>query len=474
MAGFWNPQTKIITRFCMKPFIIITLLTLAAGLDAAAQLPVREDKTLSAKVDKLLLARFKPDGPGCAILIARKGDVIYRKAYGMADLELNVPATPDNVFRIASISKQFTAVAILQLMEKGQLKLDDDIRKFITDYPVKGQPITISNLLSHTSGIKNITEIELPPITRWEDHSPQALVDMIKALPPDFEPGTANHYSNSGYILLGYIIEKVTGKSYEQYITENIFKPANMDHARYDNARTVIANRAKGYREISNTETINADYLNMSFPYAAGGLMMTVDDLLKWNKALNENRLIKKETLTLATTPFTLTNHKKTTYGFGWGLDSLAGSPTRQHGGSIDGFSSFQIYLPAEDVYVVVLSNGANKNTMVPALLAASLAANKKNINEIQLTDNMINSYVGVYEFPNNAATVTVLKKDGKLFLKDSRSPEPWEMHFTTPQDFFCYEVFPNNHLFTFDSAKRVDSFIIQAGGEELKVKRIK
>lgn len=436
-----------------------------------------EDKQLRQTLDHLLAAKFKPNGIGCAMLVSKKGQVIYKKAFGMADLELNVPMTTAHVFRIASLTKQFTAVAILQLAEKGLLDLNDDIKKYIPDYPTNGQTVTVANLLSHTSGIKNYTEIQNPDVDLGKkDNKPADIIAIFKNQPFDFPPGTGYHYSNSGYILLGFIIEKISGNSYAEYLTENVFKPLGMDHAFFDYPSTIVKNRVKGYSGMSDTAINNADYLNASAAYSAGALMMTVDDLFKWQKGLTENKILKPETFKQAVTPFTLSNGEKTNYGFGFGLQPLAGGPTWQHSGSINGFSSFEIYLPTEDVYVTMLSNGSNKNTMTPSLLAASLAAQKANVKDTAISDHKMGQYVGQYGFPEDGppAKIEIYKKDGKLYFKDSRMSDAWQMHFTSPDQFICYEVFPNKHVFTKDTSGKVDGFEIQIEDMRVMVRKIR
>jgi CubicO group peptidase (beta-lactamase class C family) len=418
---------------------------------------VPEDKQLTQTLDHLLAARFKPNSVGCAMLVAKNGQIIYKKAFGMADLELNVPMTTAHVFRIASLTKQFTAMAILQLAEKGLLDLNDDFKKYIPDYSTNGQTVTVANLLSHTSGIKNYTEIQNPNVDlSKKDNKPADIIAIFKNQPFDFPPGTRYHYSNSGYILLGFIIEKISRTSYAEYLTENIFKPLGMDHAFFDYPSRIVKNRVKGYSGMSDATISNADYLNASAAYSAGALMMTVDDLFTWQKGLTENKLVKPETFKLAVTPFTLSNGEKTNYGFGFGLQSLANSQTWQHSGSINGFSSFEIYLPTEDVYVTMLSNGSNKNTMTPSLLAASLAAQKANVKGIAISDRDMDQYVGQYGFAEGGspAKLEIYKKGGKLYLKDSRMADGWQMHFTSAGQFICYEVFPNKYVFTKNTSK--------------------
>jgi CubicO group peptidase (beta-lactamase class C family) len=423
---------------------------------------------LTSTLDNIYSSKYPADGPGCAVLIARKGEVIYRKAFGMANLELNVPMVPENVFRIASLTKQFTAVAILQLHEKGLLNIEDDIKKYIPDFP-SPEKITIANLASHTSGIKNIYEAIVPKgITRMSS-TPAELVELIKSFPSDFKPGSSYHYSNSGYILLGYIIEKASGKSYEQYISDNIFKPLKMDRAYYDHLITIVPGRASGYA-VSNNEFTNTNFLDQSFPYAAGALMMSVDDMYKWNKGLYTYTIIKKETLEKAFTPFTLTDGNKSTYSFGWGIGSFMGSPSRQHSGGIEGFSTYVIYLPLEDVFAVAFSNLEMTDVTTPTILAAARAAGK--VKPVAVSEKVTDRYLGTYQFPDGHE-VKIYRVNENLFMKDSNSQVPWQMHFTDEKNFYCEEVFPNNHMFTLDNSSKVNGFIIQFGGGEVKIKKV-
>ena len=425
---------------------------------------------LTSSLDKLFSSKYPADGPGCAVLVARGGKVIYRKAFGMANLELKVAMVPENVFRIASLTKQFTAVAILQLHERGLLNIEDDIKKHIPDFP-STEKITIANLMSHTSGIKNITSDVWNGVKR-KASTPAELVDMIKKFPPDFKPGTSFSYSNSGFILLGYIIEKVSGKSYEQYISDNIFKPFKMDRAYYDHMQAVVPGRASGYGSISNNKYVNADFLDMSLPYAAGALMMSIDDMYKWNKGLYTYTILKKETLEKAFTPFRLTDGNQITNGFGWGLASFMGSEARQHAGGTDGFVTFAIYLPSEDVFVVAFSNHMNKDVTGPTRLATAVALGKLTLTPPVVPARVTDRYPGTYQFPDGH-DVKIYKENGGFFMKDSNSPVPWQMHFTDDKSFYCEEVFPNNHVFTSDSSGNIDGFVIQFGRGEVKIKKV-
>lgn len=254
---------------------LFLLLSICAGA---------QQKPLNQQLDQLLTARFKPNGPGCEVLVAKHGQIVYQKAFGLADLEFSVPLQPDMVFHLGSITKQFTAVAILQLAEQGKLSLQDSIQKFIPDYPAKGHTITIEHLLTHTSGIKDYMPFHTDKafLERW-DVTPKQLIDTFKNDPLDFEPGTRFAYSNAGYYLLGYIIEKISGKTYQNYITDNILRPLDMTRSYFDTAGIVIPKRVKGYRQ-DGAVYKNADYWSPSMEYAAGGLISNTGDLFKCNR----------------------------------------------------------------------------------------------------------------------------------------------------------------------------------------------
>ena len=360
----------------------------------------KTDAELFGKVDKLLADIYKSNETGATALIARKGMVIYKKAFGMANLELNVPMQVDNVFRIGSISKQFTAVAILQLQEQGKLGLLDDIKKFIPDYPTHGYTITVEQLLNHTSGIKSYTSIkEWDDQARRKDFTPAALVDYFKNQPMDFPPGTKWEYNNSGYVLLGYIIEKVSGKTYPEYIVDNIFKPLSMTNSCYGDHIPIIKKRVSGY-EPAKDGVANTDFLSMTQPYAAGSLLSTVEDLFKWHQAVHSYKLVKKEILDKAFISSKLANGKPTNYGYGWFMGNLQGSPTIEHGGGINGSLTNAIYLPKEDVFVTVFSNCTCKPPSDVSIEIAGVIINKPfgEHKEITLTAIDLNKYTGVYE----------------------------------------------------------------------------
>lgn len=284
-------------------------------------------QTLETKIDSVITTVFKDkEGPGGVFIVAKDGKPIYRKAYGKANLELDVAMKPENVFQIGSMTKQFTAFGILILQEQGKLQVHDAISKYITEYP-NGNSITIHQLLTHTSGIKDFTKMKSIMSIAKKDLTPEELVDFFKDEPVDFQPGEQFEYNNSGYVVLGYIIELVSGESYEDFIGQQIFQKVGMDNSRYASDRDIVKNRAYGYH--NRGEFSNKMYVSLSIPYASGSLMSSVDDMLKWQEAINKNRLVSKNTIHNVFTKYTLNNGEQFTYGYGWHLKDIDGIPTR-------------------------------------------------------------------------------------------------------------------------------------------------
>jgi len=312
-------------------------------------------QTKEAQIDKLLNEKFNSNTSGAAILITQKGKTIYRKAFGQANLEHGVQMKPENVFEIGSMTKQFTAVSILQLVEQGKIKLTDEITKFIPDYPTQGHKITVHHLLNHTSGIKSYTSMRKLFAVARNDMKPLELIKFFRDEPMDFNPGEKYKYNNSAYVILGYIIEKISGVSYAEYVQKNIFDTLNMTNSTYASHTKLIKNRASGYRNRNGYQ--NATYISFTLPYAGGSLMSTIDDLNTWQQALTNNKLLKKETLQKAHTNYTLNNGEKINYGYGWNIKTINENVSYEHGGSIFGFKSMGIYIPSKDIYVVTLTN---------------------------------------------------------------------------------------------------------------------
>ena len=308
----------------------------------------------------------------CGAVGVRKGtNVILLQGYGFADAEHAVKNTPTTKFRIGSLTKQFTAMAVMILCERERLELRAPVSTYMKSTPKAWKGITIHHLLTHTSGI--------PSFTSMEDYGPkmalpQTTDEMLERFidqPLDFPPGRGFRYSNSGYFLLGMIIETVTKQSFEDFIHETIFDPLNMDESGYDHYRTIIPDRAEGY-DIVNREKHRAEYLHMSQPFAAGALYSSVNDLLKWDRALRERKLLSEDGYER------MWKIDRSNYAYGWSVAETDGLQVHCHGGGINGFASFILRIPSDELCVVVLSNhSATESGRIARELAMSILDRK-------------------------------------------------------------------------------------------------
>ncbi len=355
--------------------LTIALLT---GFILSACFNVTHAQSKAEKLDKLISAYAEYGKFNGSVLVADKGTVIYKKGFGLADMEWNIPNQPDTKHRLGSITKQFTAMLIMQLVEQGKLKLDVPITTWLPDYPKKnGDIITIHHLLTHTSGIPNMTSFPgfLKNVSR-NAYTPAQLVSMSADSTLEFKPGERFAYSNSGYLVLGYIIEKVTGKSYEQVLQENILTPLGMKNTGYDHHETLLKNRARAY-EKNGRHYVNAHFIDMSVPHAAGAMYSTVEDLFRWDQALYANQLLRKENMEQLFgkhIPAWGNSH----YGYGWSIDEIRLGNAEEriatigHGGGINGFNTQITRIPSDKSLIVLLNNtgGAPLGEMASAIAA--------------------------------------------------------------------------------------------------------
>jgi CubicO group peptidase (beta-lactamase class C family) len=284
-----------------------------------------------------------------SVLVARAGKILFERSYGLADMEKDVPNTLQTRFNIASLTKQFTGLAILQLAQKGKLNLESPVSKYYDKSPASWEKITIYHLLSHTSGIPNPGIADYPKGIA-EPYTPDELIAIVVNKPLDFPAGARRQYSNSGYYLLGKIIENVSGKNYADYIRENIFKPAGMLHSGYESNRKIIKQRSSGYAKEGDTLQ-NAPYVDWSIPFSAGGLYSTVEDMWRWNEALYTEKLLNRQWLERLFTP------DKTGYNYGWFIKEEEGRQKIYHEGSNPGYAAFIARYPEDKSFVIVLSN---------------------------------------------------------------------------------------------------------------------
>lgn len=346
-------------------FILLVLCFFVVQTVAAQTL---REKQIAVKADEYMKAAVKYDRFIGSILIAKNGSPIISKGYGMANIELNVPNTPKTIFRTGSLTKQFTSMAIMQLQESGKLKVGDRICKYLENCPSAWQSITIRHLLTHTSGISNYSSLpdwdekhSLLPYTNLE------FADLFREIPLQFIPGEKHKYSNSGYFLLGLIIEKTSGKKYTEFVCENIFEPLGMKNTGFEDSRLILPNRAAGY-DWSLSSFVNARYLNMKNSPSDGAIYSTTEDLLLWDQALYTEKLVSQKSLDEIFTP--LLNE----YAYGWRTPTRFNRKTLEHSGSINGFSSFILRCPSEKLTVIVLSNSDKASGTKAAINLAAIS----------------------------------------------------------------------------------------------------
>ena len=335
-------------------FVVVSiLLDLMVGSYGLSQ-PTREE--VATRIDEYLSVQTATGQFSGAVLVADDGQIVFSGGYGMANIELSVPNTSLTKFRLASITKQFTAMAIMILQERGLLDVHDPISTYVPNCPSAWASITIHHLLTHTSGIPNFTSFP----GNWPDywrtpHTLNETIALFKSSPLRFTPGARYEYSNSGYVLLGQIIEVVAGESYEDYIRENIFEPLGMSNSGYDDSRTIIMDRAAGYvRE--NGILRNAIHFEMDVAHAAGALYSTVEDLFLWDQALYTMQLVSQASIDAIFTAH-ISSGEGYDYGYGWIVEQQFKRTTCGHGGLVSGFGAYIGRFPEERVFIVVLSN---------------------------------------------------------------------------------------------------------------------
>jgi CubicO group peptidase (beta-lactamase class C family) len=414
------------------------LILLSATLQAQSLSPA-----VAADIDKMFTETFRSDRNGATVMITQKGKTLYHKAFGMANLELNVPMRTEHVFRIGSITKQFTAAAILKLAEDGKLNIQDDLTKFLPDYPTQGKKITIEHLLTHTSGIQSYTDMpEWDPATHRKDFSPEEMINYFKDKPMNFESGAEFLYNNSGYFLLGYIIEKASGKTYGAYITDTFFKPLGMKNSFYGDTEPLIKNRASGYSQGDVDGTlVNAPFLSMTQPYAAGSLLSTVEDLNIWSQALHGGKVLQPASYQAMITPYKLPGGAPNNYAYGLTIKNLVGSTCIEHSGGIHGFLSDMLYLPKEELCVAILANcDCEPPSGLTGRVAALATGKPYQPEKITIETKQLEQYVGVYE--NIAKEQRVIRLENGQLTSQRTGGSKYNLHAYGQDQFFFENSF--------------------------------
>jgi CubicO group peptidase (beta-lactamase class C family) len=453
-------------------------LLLEHGADSSIAMPSKEKL-----VESLFQRAMKPGYPGAAVLVSQNGKILFEKGYGLANRQENIPIIPSTTFRIGSITKQFIAAAILKLAEDGRLSISDKLSKFFPDFP-RGDEVTVYHLLTHTSGIHSFTSVPdfIEKVTGAITQ--QEMIDNIKGYGYDFDPGKSFLYNNSGFYLLGCIIEKVTGMSYGAYLNKTFFKPLGMAHTGVYSKDVAFEREAIGY-SYENIDVATALDWNMDFAGGAGSLYSNVRDLYQWNEAVFSGKVLSPKSLEAAFTPARLSNGEVADaqggghYGFGWALGSLRGCEEISHGGGLNGFASFLTRFPQDSFTVVVLSNSA---PTLPNLNPSEVA---HEIAEIYLYDHMepqqvystttlqnkdiLDDYVGQYDY--QSANMTITRKGDRLFAQLAGQAE-FEI-FPKGDDEFYWKVVEASVKFLRDENGKVNRAAHTQNGRTFEAPRI-
>jgi CubicO group peptidase (beta-lactamase class C family) len=403
----------------IKNIIYLTGLFICFSCQPNKKRNKHNDNALALSIDSVMNANYLANEPGAAIIITKEGKELYKKGFGMANMELNIPTSTDMIFRLGSISKQFTAISILILQEQGKLYVKDDIQKHLPNYPTHNKLITIEHLLTHSSGIPNFTAFSNRTEIEQNQFNTSELLDIFKDKPLDFLPGERFAYSNSGYNVLGAIIEKVSGVTYETFVETEIFDKLNMKHSFYDNPREIVKNKITGYDRDSLGYKASK-YTSMCAPFSAGGLRSNVVDMAIWNKSLHEGKLIPVSSLQKAFLPYKLNSGKLTDYGFGWFVSSFNGHKLYYHNGGVYGFKTSGFFYPKEDVYILILSNNTSSNPGYLNYILSSLVLNEDMEQPIKIEQKDLAKYLGTYRC--DGMDIRILK-DSTDLLFDA----PWQ-----------------------------------------------
>lgn len=402
----------MLRKLCFATLISCSFSTLASQ-------PLPDANAVNRYATQLLEQQaIAPAGPGLAVLVARDDTVLFKQAYGQANIELGVALTPEQTFRIGSVTKQFAAAALLKLIDEGKAKLDDPLSKYLPDYP-NANAITLAQLLNHTSGIKSYTGIAGYMHNKIRrDLSTQELIAEFKDEATDFAPGSAFRYNNSGYVLVGAVIEAISGKSWHRYLHDTILQPNNLSDILYPAEVNIVPGMVSGYSQAQGKPATQAELISMTQPHAAGALVANLDALWRWNRLLHEGSLLQPATYQQMITPSGVVAAEGGNYGFGITRGTLRGFNNLQHGGGINGFTSLLVYLPDPKITVAVLSNNENPATSFDYISRklAAFAAGKPypEFKALALTPAQLNEFSGVYSKGEDNRTLSV--RDGTLY----------------------------------------------------------
>jgi D-alanyl-D-alanine carboxypeptidase len=444
----------------MRRALVATIFCLYGGT-ALAQLPTTE--ALGNRVDAVAKQLLSHHTAGVSIAVAREGRLILARGYGMANVEHSVAVTPETIFHIASISKNILAAVVLQLVDEGKLRLDDDVTKYVPEAPTGGHHVTVRQLLNHTSGIYSFTSLPDAANNERLDLTHEQVLGLIKDKPFDFEPGTRWRYDNSAFYLAGMVVERVTKQEYGAYVREHVFKPLGMSSVSLCYARMVVPHLASGY-EVDGGALVNAAFMTWKLPFAGGAVCATASDLLKWEAALDSGRLLTPSSLALMRTPTTLADGTKIDYGLGTRLGSLDGHRVLGHTGGGGGYRTVLASFPDDHLTVAVLINtddgSAPPAAMAADIVRAALGLKKNALLDLPVPGAELAALSGKYD--SDEGIVEIFPRDGKVHF---RIPESQTEGVLRRQAENVYAIDDNTEVHFVKSGSRAEWTTSYIGG---------
>jgi CubicO group peptidase (beta-lactamase class C family) len=429
----------------------------------------------TAFIDSLLSSNYPDNSAGINFIVTIDGKPVYRKSFGMSDIEAGKKLSPEDVMPIGSMSKQFAAVSLLKLVDQGKLSLHDNITKYLPDYDTHGSTITVENLLTHSSGIPSYTELKGFMELYKKQTGKEDMVKFFESEPLVFQPATNWSYSNSGYFLISMIVEKVSGKSYSDFVMDNILLPLKMNDTYLGwSTSSPLPPTPKGYEPGDGESMTPSEGIFWSWTIGAGDVLSTVDDLAKWDAALYSGIGIKDEILNKAWTPYILSNGENSYYGYGWSISKTGGKTFVSHGGAITGFLSQGIRIPEDRIYIAALSNNMSKD---PSAFADRIALRLAGIDindpvALSLNNDELQKYTGVYEMNRSGGRVTanygdqkmyryITESNGELYVQSSGGSKSKLIPFANAE--FFGEKSKTRYIFSEDASGRITSVTLRS-----------
>jgi len=451
---------------------------LAALSSASAQRSTITREALRLRADSLIYTYLaESHAPSAAFAVIRGSDTLAYGAYGHADVDARRAPTANTIYEIGSITKQFTSAAIMKLVEQGRVRLDDDLSKYVPQFPLQGKKVSIHELLNHTSGIHSYTSSPAWQKT-WNDVlTPDAVIKFVAADTFDFAPGSAYRYNNTGYVLLGMVIEKASGQKYAKYLETQFFKPLGLKQTSYCPSRTTDPAFALGYSKGPNG-TVRATFLDLSHPFSAGALCSTVGDLVKWERALDGGKVVSAASYALMSTADTLNNGRKINYGFGLVPGMFNGHKTISHTGGINGFATAATYVPDDSLSIVVFTNydAESPQGLVQNLLRVAYGEEPVGRRPAMPTqaaapslsttdrDAMLGNYT--LQLPGGQALPLKIFLDGTRLMSQAQGQDAFELRYLGNYEFGVAFDPAVRLTFTMDAGKATKVTLLQSGAK--------